>query len=43
MYGFDELLIFFWSTPVDILKFDFSLYQRNTGRKYILQRKQTMK
>ena len=31
-YSFDELLLFFWLTLVDIfcLKFDFSLHQRNT-------------
>ena len=44
-YSFDERLIFFCLTVADIsyLKFDFSQYQRNTERNYVLQRKRTMK
>ena len=40
-YSFDEILMFFWSNLADLfcLKFDFSLDQRNTVRKYILQMK----
>ena len=44
-YSFHERLIFFWLTLADIsyLKFDFSQYQRNTERNYVLQIKKTMK
>ena len=44
-YYFHEFLIIFCLTIVDsfCLKFDFSLHQKNTAHKYILQRKQNMK
>ena len=40
-YSLHELLILFWLTQAGIycLKFDFSLHQRNTERKCLLQRK----